>query len=409
MNCGQSLAPGSKRVQTTEMAASAQHSAARWQRVPRYLAERVLQSRRSVEGERKAVTVLFADIKGSTDLIEHRDPEEARLILEPALNLMIDAVHRFDGIVSKVMGDGLMALFGAPLALEDHAVRACHSALMMRETLKQHSTKVRAEYGVELEIRIGLHSGEVVVLAVGNDLRMEYDAVGATVHLASRMERMAPAGTIRVTADTHRLASRRMAFQDIGPIPVRGFSEPLVVYELVGIRDLREEPRSEAHTLPLIGRKSERQVTAELAKRTQDRREGAAILFVGEAGIGKSRLSHEIAGELEAAGWLVLTARTSPYETGEAWRTAGRLLQARFGDARDGKTAEHLSSFLSDSGLGSAAPGLLEVMGWQATDQTWCALKPEQRRRRTMDACRGWLQAEARERPILLVVDDPSG
>lgn len=405
MNCGQPLAPrpNPPPIERQEPAPRPDRPAPR---APRHLAERVLQKRRAIEGERKAVTVLFVDIKGSTDLIEHRDPEEAQQILEPALQAMIDAVHRFDGIVSKVMGDGLMALFGAPLALEDHAVRACYSALSMREALRESSARLRKEHGVELEIRVGLHSGEVVVLSVGTDLHMEYDAIGATVNLAARMEQMAPAGGIRVTAETARLVSERMILEDLGPVPVRGFSDPLRVYELTGIRDSRGQGEPETAAIPLIGRASELEVISEIARRASERGEGGAVLIVGEAGIGKSRLCLEAATRLRSSGWLVLTARSSPYETGQPWLIGGRILHSRFGAGHDAETANRVSECLHSAGLTAAIPGLFEILGWETDDREWCSLKPEQRRRRMIDACRGWLLAESRAKPVMLLIDD---
>ena len=172
---------------------------------PRHLAERILNSRSALEGERKQVTVLFADIKGSTELVERLDPEQANRLLDPVLSVMMDAVHRFEGTVNKVQGDGLMALFGAPLAHEDHAVRACYAALAMQRAV-QSLAKENTDGGQEaVQIRVGLHSGEVVVRSIYNDLSMNYDAVGMTIHLAARMEQCAPPGGIYLSAETARL------------------------------------------------------------------------------------------------------------------------------------------------------------------------------------------------------------
>jgi class 3 adenylate cyclase len=173
---------------------------------PPYLAEKILTSRSALEGERKQVTVLFADLKGSTELIEGLDPEEARQLLDPALHVMMDAVHRYEGTVNQVLGDGIMALFGAPVAHEDHAVRACYAALAMQATMRRYAEEVRRSHGLEMQARVGLNSGEVVVRAIGNDLHMDYSAVGQTTHLAARMEQLATPGSIRLTAATLRLA-----------------------------------------------------------------------------------------------------------------------------------------------------------------------------------------------------------
>src|SRR6266849_4885198 len=169
---------------------------------PAYLTEKILTSRGALEGERKQVTVLFADLKGSMELLADRDPEEARQLLDPVLERMMAVVHRYEGTVNQIMGDGIMALFGAPLAHEDHAVRACYAALAMQESVKRYAEGVRREQGATIRIRVGLNSGEVVVRAIGSDLHMDYTAVGQTTHLAARMEQLAEPSSILLTPDT---------------------------------------------------------------------------------------------------------------------------------------------------------------------------------------------------------------
>ena len=189
---------------------------------PKHLAERILTSRAALEGERKQVTVLFADVKGSMELLVDRDPEEARKILDPVLEHMMAAVHRYEGTVNQVMGDGIMALFGAPLAHEDHAVRACYAALGMQAAVKRYADEVLRSHGVAVEIRVGLNSGEVAVRSVGSDLRLDYTAVGQTTHLAARMEQLASPGSILLTAHTLKLAEGYVEVTHRGPVPVKG-------------------------------------------------------------------------------------------------------------------------------------------------------------------------------------------
>jgi class 3 adenylate cyclase len=169
---------------------------------PRHLAEKILTSKATLEGERKQVTVLFADLKGSMELLGDRDPEEARKVLDAVLERLMEAVHRYEGTVNQVMGDGIMALFGAPVAHEDHAARACYAALRMQESVKRYAEDARHTHGVSIQIRVGLNSGEVVVRAIGSDLRMDYTAVGQTTHLAARMEQLAVPGAIVATPAT---------------------------------------------------------------------------------------------------------------------------------------------------------------------------------------------------------------
>jgi class 3 adenylate cyclase len=201
---------------------------------PRHLAERIISTKAALEGERKQVTVLFADLKGSMELLADRDPEEARKLLDPVLERMMEAVHRYEGTVNQVMGDGIMALFGAPLAHEDHAVRACYAALRMQESVKKYADEVRRSHRAVVKIRVGLNSGEVVVRAIDSDLRMDYSAVGQTTHLAARMEQIADPGAIVITPDTLGLAEGYVEVKSLGPVPVKGLAEPVEVYEVTG-------------------------------------------------------------------------------------------------------------------------------------------------------------------------------
>src|SRR5215510_11842884 len=206
---------------------------------PKHLADKIMTSKSALEGERKQVTVLFADLKSSLELLAERDPEEARSILDPVVERMMEAVHRYEGTVNLVMGDGIMALFGAPVAHEDHAVRACYAALRMQEAIRRFTGELRHSHGLEVQIRVGLNSGAVVVGAIGSDLQTDYTAVGQTTHLAARMEQLAAPGTVRLTADTLRLAEGYIAVKPLGPMPVKGMPHPVEVYELTGAAELR--------------------------------------------------------------------------------------------------------------------------------------------------------------------------
>src|SRR6058998_2585191 len=230
--CGQSLAEGRSGVASSSFTTPDSYT-------PRHLAERILTSRAALEGERKRVTILFADLKGSMELLADRDPEEARKILDPVLELMMEAVHRFEGTVNQVMGDGIMALFGAPIAHEDHTLRACYAALRMQEAVKRYAKGVRQAEGGLVQIRVGLNSGEVVVRSIGSDLHMDYTAVGQTTHVAARMEQMARPGTALLTAQTLRLVEGRMDVMPVGALPVKGMAVPVEAYELKGVTGAR--------------------------------------------------------------------------------------------------------------------------------------------------------------------------
>src|SRR6516225_7233562 len=235
--CGAQLAPASSLLPPATaggLASGQPRFASAKDYTPKHLAKKILTSRAALEGERKQVTVLFADLKGSMELIAERDPEEARKLLDPVLERMMEAVHHYEGTVNQVMGDGIMALFGAPLAHEDHAVRACYAALRMQEAVKQYAAEVQRTHGVPIHIRVGLNAGEVVVRSIGSDLHMDYTAVGQTTHLAARMEQLAPPGTVYATAAVLRLAEGYLQVRPLGPVHVKGVGEPVEVFELVG-------------------------------------------------------------------------------------------------------------------------------------------------------------------------------
>src|SRR3982074_1430065 len=206
---------------------------------PSHLAKRVLTSEAALEGERKQVTVLFSDMKGSTEHIADRDPEDARRLLDPVLERMMEAVDRYEGTVNQVMGDGIQALFGAPLAYEDHAVRACYAALKMQESIKKYAAEIRRTEGLPLQIRVGLNSGEVLVRSLGRQRHVNYSAQGETMHLAARMEQMAIPGTILISSHTFQLAEGYVATKPLGPMFVKGLAAPVVSYELLGANALR--------------------------------------------------------------------------------------------------------------------------------------------------------------------------
>jgi class 3 adenylate cyclase/tetratricopeptide (TPR) repeat protein len=379
---------------------------------PRHLAERILTSKAAVEGERKQVTVLFADLKGSMELVADRDPEEARRLLDPVLDLMMEAVHRYEGTVNQVMGDGIMALFGAPLAHEDHAVRACYAALRMQDRVRRHADAIRREQGVSIEIRVGVNSGDVVVRSIGSDLRMDYSAVGQTTHLAARMEQLAPAGASLVTAATGGLVEGFVALRAIGPVSVKGLAEPVEVYELLGAGPARTRLQA-AVTRGLshfVGRDEE---LGQL-RRALDRAaagHGQVVAVVGEPGVGKSRLFREVIHSHRTHGWLVLEAGSASHGKAISYLPAVDLLRAYFGiGGQDGHRAirEKVTGRLLtlDRALESALPPLLALLDVPGGDAAWDALEPRERRRRTLDAVKRLLLRESQLRPLVLVVED---
>jgi class 3 adenylate cyclase len=281
---------------------------------PTYLAEKILTSRSALEGERKQVTVLFADLNSSMELLADRDPEEARTILDPVLERMMEAVHRYEGTVNQIMGDGIMALFGAPIAHEDHAIRACYAALAMQAALRGYSDEVRRMHGLAVQFRVGLNSGEVVVRAIGNDLHMDYSAIGQTVHLAARMEQLATPGSILLTPATLRLVEGLVQVHTLGPIPVKGLVEPVEIAELVGVSALRRRLQAAAGLglTHFVGRQHELDALNQ-ALELAGAGHGQVVAVVGEAGVGKSRLLYEFVHSHHMRDWLVLESASVSY------------------------------------------------------------------------------------------------
>ena len=379
---------------------------------PPYLAEKILTSRSALEGERKQVTVLFADLKGSMELLADRDPEEARQLLDPVLERMMAAVHRYEGTVNQVMGDGIMALFGAPLAHEDHAVRACYAALAMQAAIRHYSEEVRRGHGLEVQIRVGLHSGEVVVRAIGNDLHMDYSAIGQTTHLAARMEQLAPPGSIRLTADTLRLAEGLVRVTALGPVPVKGLIAPVDVFELVEASAIRRRLQAAAARglTRFVGREMEL-VALQQALARAEAGQGQVVALVGEAGVGKSRLVYEVVHSHRTQGWLVLESASVSYGKATPYFPVIDLLKryAHVEDRDEPRTvrAKVTGQVLTlDETLQETVPALLWLLDVLPDDSPFRTLEPPRRRQGTLAALKRVLLRESQVQPLLLVCED---
>jgi class 3 adenylate cyclase/tetratricopeptide (TPR) repeat protein len=415
-NCGTQLPAGAKFCFECATPVSAPGSPPRFTSpeayTPKHLAERIINSKAALEGERKQVTVLFADLKGSMELLADRDPEDARKILDPVLELMMEAVHRYEGTVNQVMGDGIMALFGAPIAHEDHAVRACYAALRMQESVTRYAEEARRTYGATVQIRIGLNSGEVVVRAIGSDLHMDYTAVGETTHLAARMEQAARPGTVLIAPATLNLVEGFVAVKSLGPVPMKGRSEPVEVYELSGIGPARTRLQAAARRglTRFVGRDAEIEVlrrSLELAGAG----DGQVVAIVGEAGVGKSRLHWEFTRSHHAHGWLVLRSRSASFARGTPYLHVIELLKEYLGiqgrdDPRELRERVADKLLRLDRTLEPLLTPLLALLDVPVDDAAWDALDPPQRRQRILEAVNRLLLRESEVHPLLLVFAD---
>jgi class 3 adenylate cyclase/tetratricopeptide (TPR) repeat protein len=379
---------------------------------PSHLTDKILASRTALAGERKQVTVLFADLKGSMELLADRDPEEARQLLDPVLTRMMDAVHRYEGTVNQVMGDGIMALFGAPIAHEDHAVRACYAALHMQETVTRYGDAMQRAHGVPVQIRVGLNSGAVVVRGIDSSLHMDYTAVGQTTHLAARMEQMAKPGSVLLTAETLQLAEGYIQVKPLGPVAVKGVAAPLEVFELAGAGPARTPLQAFAARglTRFVGRQLEikalRQALGHAATG-----HGQVVAVIGEPGVGKTRLFYEFTHSHRTHGWLVLESSSVSYGQATAYLPVRELLKAYFQiDGRDEarKIREQVTGKLVtlDPTLGPTLPAFLTLLEVPVEDQPWQALDPPQRRQRTLQAIKALLLRESQVQPVLVVFEN---
>jgi len=288
----------------------------------------------ALEGERKTVTALFADIKGSTELMRDLDPEEARAIVDPALKLMIDAVHRYDGYVVQSTGDGIFALFGAPMAHEDHPQRSLYAALRMQEDLKRYSAKVVADGSTPIQSRVGINTGEVVVRSIQTGAgNVEYTPIGHTTNLASRMQSAAPVGSIAVSEATRKLCEGYFILKPLGATKVKGVSELVNIYEVTGLGPLRTRlQRAAARGLTkFVGRQREMEVLKHALEQARTGH-GQIVAAMAEPGVGKSRLFFEFKA-LSQAGCMVLEAYSVSHGKASAYLPVIELLKQYFGIA----------------------------------------------------------------------------
>jgi class 3 adenylate cyclase/predicted ATPase len=385
---------------------------------PPHLAERIraeqvaLEARGAADGERKTITALFADLKGSTALIERLDPEEARALIDPALQLMMDAVHRYEGYVAQALGDGIFALFGAPLAHEDHPQRALYAALRMQEEMRRYADTLRQKGSPPLQMRIGLNTGEVVVRSIRkDDLHADYVPVGHSTNLAARMEQLANPGTIVVSAYTHRLTDGYFAFKDLGPTQIKGVEEPLNIYEVLGAGPLRTRLQVSAHRglTRFVGRQSEMdQLQRALTQAKAGH--GQIVGVMGEPGLGKSRLFYEFK-LLSLSGCLVLEAYSVSHGKATAYLPVIELLKSYFDiqaqdDERTRREKVGGKVLMLDRSLEDTLPYLFALLGIEEQPSPLQQMDPQIRRKRTFEALKRLFLRESLNQPLMLIFED---
>ncbi|MHC1744473.1 MAG: adenylate/guanylate cyclase domain-containing protein [Syntrophobacteraceae bacterium] len=404
MECGASLAPAGPRIPFAQRGAQAY--------TPKFLVDKILSMRSSIEGERKLVTVLFADVSNFTAIAERLDPEDVHGILDGTFRILMDEIHKVEGTVNQFTGDGIMALFGAPVAHEDHAQRACHAALRIQSGVRAYAETVRDRYGVDFSMRLGLNSGPVIVGAIGDDLRMDYTAVGDTTNLAFRLQSLAAPGTVAVSQHTHRLAEESFEFRSLGKAAVKGKAEPQDVFELIKPCDTtsRSSARAARGLSRFVGRKS---ALKRLLAAYEEASGGAGriVAITGEPGVGKSRLLLELRNLLPPGDHTYLEGECVHYGESIAYYPVVGLLKCWL-EVNDGdleldikkKIEKRLLELEGD--LRGTTPPLQELLSVKVDDEAFVQLRPQQKRLRTFDAVRDLLLFASEEKPLVLAVED---
>lgn len=379
---------------------------------PKFLADKILTSRSSLEGERKLVTVLFADVANYTSMAEKLDPEEVHQIMDGCFKILMVDIHRYEGTINQFTGDGVMALFGAPIAHEDHAQRACHAALSIQKAMEEYAEKLNMDHEIDFKMRIGLNSGHVVVGAIGDDLRMDYTAIGDTTNLASRIESMAKPGQSLTSRNTYNLAKYFFEFRPLGKFQVKGKEELQEFYELIkaGEVETRIEAASARGLSKFVGRVREKK-TLKAAFEKMRLGSGQVIGVVGEAGVGKSRLLIEFRNMLPQDEYAYLEGRCLHYSGSMAYLPILDILKSYF-DIKEGDRESDIKNKIErkilqlDERLKTVFSPFHELLSLKVEDGVYLQLEPGVKKLRTFEAIRDLLVRESENQPLILAVED---
>jgi len=379
--------------------------------LPGGLTEKILAQRGKIEGEHKQVTVMFCDTEGFSTLSEKLGPEKVYSLMDEVFETLIHKVNEFGGTVNKMTGDGVMALFGAPIALEDAPQRAIRSALAIQKEIARFSDRQKAETNTPLRMRIGIHTGPVVVGSLGNDLRVEFTAVGDTVNLASRMEGLAQPGTVYVTEETFKITEGLFRFEALGERQVKGKEAPVTAYRVIASsRRTRFDVSAERGLTPFLGRERELELLLDGFERAKSGR-GQAFSVMGEAGVGKSRLLYEFRKAIANEDVTFIEGRCLSYSTNVAYHPMIDLLKATFDirdDDYDDKIREKVKTGLKGIGADEAStlPFILEMLSVKDSGIDALNLSPEARKDKTLEALRKIVLKASEMRPLVMAVED---
>jgi class 3 adenylate cyclase/tetratricopeptide (TPR) repeat protein len=379
---------------------------------PKFLADKILTTRSAVEGERKLVTVLFADVANFTSISEKLDPEEVHQIMDGCYKLLMNEIHKYEGTINQFTGDGLMAIFGAPVAHEDHAQRACYAALSVQHVIQKYSDDMKERFGINFNIRIGLNSGPVVVGAIGDDLRMDYTAVGDTTNLAERMESSARPGSIIVSANTYKLATNYFEFGQVRKVEVKGKEKPQKTYELLKVSKVatRIEAASVKGLTRFVGRKDSMAALMEAYSKVQSGF-GRVVGVVGDAGVGKSRTLLEFRNRLLQEEITYLEGRCLHYGDSMAYLPILDILRAYFEIKEDERESTNKKMMMEkilqlDAKLKSHISAFHDLLTFEVEDEDYRRLEPQQKRNKVFEAIRDLLIRESQDKTTVVAVED---
>jgi class 3 adenylate cyclase/tetratricopeptide (TPR) repeat protein/ribosomal protein L40E len=379
---------------------------------PKFLADKILTARSSIEGERKLVTVLFSDVANYTSMAEKLDPEEVHQIMDGCFKMLMEEIHRHEGTINQFTGDGVMAIFGAPVAHEDHAQRACHAALSIQKAIGEYGENVKRDCGVEFKMRIGLNTGPVVVGAIGDDLRMDYTAIGDTTNLAARMENLAKPGDIVVSKGTHRLVREFFELESLGKVEVKGKDELQEAYGLIKAGEIstKIEAAIAKGLTRFVGRTNSMADLMEVCGKFRSG-SGQVVGVVGEAGVGKSRLLLEFKNLLPRGEFTYLQGRCLHFGGAMAYLPVVDILKSYF-DIKEAdrefiikkKMKEKILQL--DERLQGVLPPFEDLLSLKVEDEAYLNLEPKHKRVVVFEAIRDLLIRESQNRPLVLAVED---